>query len=289
MRKITIYPDRTNYVAGDTVTGTVEIMCDKDFDFNAMYISLEGREHTTVVKQVGKHTHVYKEEHFHLQERIDLMQPGTMQYGEIRVPFSFSIPENVPTSYDGERGEIEYTLNAKIEVSWARDPKDEVLLCVRGSTGGVNPKLVTSSEMDDGVSVLDVEIENTEICLGEPIRLKYRVDRDINMRGVRVDFIATEHVTAKGNKSKLHQILDSQFTDEIELVRGSWMNVEILTHPEMPVSYEGPLITVIPAVKVVIDIALRFDKQVEIPIVVMHCKKSSVASSEEDSFGFSFE
>ncbi len=289
MRKIAIYPERTDYVVGDTISGVVEVMCDGDFEFNAMYICFEGREHTIVTKQVGKHTYTYTEEHFHTQERVDLMEPGTMQSVDRRVPFSFKIPENVPSSYDGGRGEIEYTLKAKIEVSWARDPKDEVLLHVSNLSKAANPQSVFSSEMDDGVSVLDVELENNEICLGEPIRLKYRVDRDVKMRGVRIEFIATELAVADGNKSTLHQKLYSSFTDEIELVRGSWMNEEIPTHTGMPVSYEGPLITVAPAVKVVLDIALRFDKQLEIPIGVMHCTKSSQASLEEDSFGFSFD
>ena len=288
LRKITIYPEKTNYVAGDTVSGTVEIMCDKDFNFNAMYISFEGREHTTVTKQVGKQTYTYTEEHFHASERMDIMEPGSMQSGDIRVPFSFKIPDNVPSSYDGNRGEIEYTLNAKIEVSWARDPKDEVLLCVR-SAGVINPQSERASEMDDGVSVLDVELENNEVCLGDPIRLMYRVDRDIKMRGVRIDFIATELAIAQGNKSKRHQELHSQFIEEAQIHRGSWIDAEIPTNSDMPVSYEGPLITVIPTLKVVIDVALRFDKQVKIPIVAGHCTKSEEEKVEGDSFGFSFE
>jgi len=288
LRKITIYTEKTDYIAGDTVSGTVEIICDKDFNFNAMYISFEGREHTTVTKQVGKQTYTYTEEHFHTSERIDIMEPGSMQSGDIRVPFSFKIPDDVPSSYDGNRGEIEYTLNAKIEISWARDPKDEVLLCVRGA-GVTNPQSERASKMDDGVSVLDVELENNEVCLGDPIRFKYRIDRDVKMRGVRIDFDATEIAIAQGNKSTRHQKLYSQFFEEDRIHRGSWIDAEIPTNSEMPVSYEGPLITVIPTLKVVIDIALRFDKQVKIPIVTRHCMKSEESQPEEDSFGFSFE
>lgn len=289
MRTIKIYPERTEYSAGETVSGTVEMENDKDFTFNSAHITLEGREHTSVTKQVGKHTYTYTEEYFHMNDRIDLIEPGLMQTGNMRVPFSFKIPESVPSSYDGERGELEYTLKAKIEVSWARDPKDEVLLKVIETPKQIDPRSIVTSEIDDGISILDVELENNEVCLGQPLKLRYRVDRDVNMRGVRIDLLSTEHAVAEGNKSALHQMLYSNLVENNQIIRGSWMDHVIETIPEWPVSYEGPLLTIAPTLKVVIDIPMRFDKQVEIPIVIRYCPKSQVAQSEADSFGFDFE
>ncbi|MHA1909327.1 MAG: hypothetical protein ACW98Y_18665, partial [Candidatus Thorarchaeota archaeon] len=262
MREIKLYVEKTQYKAGDTISGTVEVICDKNFGFNEMYVLFQCREHTWVTKQVGKHSHTYTEEHLHIAEKKEILLPGEMQSGEIRVPFSFQLPVDCPNSYKGTRGHVEYTLEGKVEVSWARDPIHKIDLIVFGPSEVITPSSVTGSELDDGVPQIDAEIENNEIYPGDTVRVKYRVERTDKMRGVRVDVETTELVTAQGYEGKSWKKYSEVFTDEDKIPRGSWRELEIPTPKELPITYAGPLVILNTVVKVVIDIPWGLDKDV---------------------------
>jgi hypothetical protein len=280
LREIKLYVEKTDYKPGETISGTAEIISDDDFGFNEMYVDLQGREHTWVRVQVGKHTHTYTEEHFHVNERYELMPPGEMQSGDIRVPFSFTLPEDIPSSYDGYRGHIEYTLEGKIELSWARDPKFNIPLLVTRPPESIAPSSEVASELDDGVPQLDAEIENNEIYAGDTIRIRYRVDRQDKMRGVRFDVETNEMVTAQGYERENQTKHTEVFIEEEQILRGSWMSIEVPTPKNMPETYSGPLVFLDTYVKVVIDIPWGFDKDVVFPLKV--CLRGEDSS---DPFG----
>ncbi|MCK5151900.1 MAG: sporulation protein [Candidatus Thorarchaeota archaeon] len=289
MREIKLYLEKTDYRAGETISGTVEVICDKDFGFNEMYVEFNGKEHTWVTKQVGKHTHTYKEEYFHINERFEIMPPGEMQYGEIRVPFSFQIPADTPNWYKGIRGHIEYTLEGKIELSWARDPKHRIDLNITGPSEVITPSSVSGNELDNGVPQLDAELENNEIYPGDIVRVKYRVERQDKMRGVRFDVETTERVTAQGFDSKNWKRYSEVFIEEDNILLGSWRSLEIPTPKDLPVTYEGPLVSLETNVKIVIDIPWGLDKDVTFPLIVRKRKEGSSDMFDDyssDQFGF---
>ncbi|MFW9909440.1 MAG: hypothetical protein ACFFEF_12770 [Candidatus Thorarchaeota archaeon] len=290
MRKISVIVEKTEYNAGDTVSGIAQIICDKAFDFNAMYISFICREHTLVTKQVGKYTHVYTEDYFHANEKLTIREPGKLEEGEISVPFSFAIPEDAPSSYKGERANIEYFLEGRIEISWAKDPIETVNLVVHGSSNRANPQTQSGLEEDDGVVVLEAEVENNEVCCGDHIKARYRVSREFEkMRGIRVDLQANETAVAKGYKAELRRRVASEFVENERITKGSWMSIEIPT-VSAPYTYTGPLISVEVLLKVVIDIPRGFDREIAIPISILRCNEyDSSSSSRETSSDLMFQ
>jgi sporulation-control protein spo0M len=268
LREIKLYVEKTSYNAGETVTGTAEVICDKDFKFNEMYVTFQAKERTWVTKQVGKHTHTYTEDYFYVDDKFEIMSPGMMQAGDIRVPFTFEIPSDAPTSYNGTQGFIEYTLEGKIEVTWSRDPVDKINLIIIGPSETLTPSSVTGSEIDDGVPQLDAELENNEIYPGDTLHVKYRVERQERMRGIRIDVETTEVVTAQGQENKNWIKYSEVFIDEKDIPRGSWRSIEIITPNTLPKTHSGPLVNLTTILKVVIDIPWGFDKSVNFPLIV---------------------
>jgi len=275
LREIKLYLERLEYNAGDTITGTAEIVCDKEFSFNEMYVELKGREHTWVTRHIGKQSYTYTEEYFHVNEKFELMPSGNIQSGEIRVPFSFTLPEDVPTSYKGTRGFIEYTLEGKIEVSWARDPKHKIGLMISGSSSPISPSTETKSELEDGVPQIDAVLENNEIYPGDILRVRYRIERQDKMRGVRIDVETTENVTADGYGAETSKKYLEVFIDEDQILRGSWREIEIQTPQDLPITYDGPLVKLENNLKVVIDIPWGLDKNVVFPLTVRNKQSDS--------------
>ncbi|MHA1851184.1 MAG: sporulation protein, partial [Candidatus Thorarchaeota archaeon] len=125
MRKIEIQLKDPTPTSGDIVEGQVLVTCDDDFQCERLHVSIKGRELARVVIHAGKVTIVHEEKHDHIDHRIDLGENLTIPMGESRYDFSFPLPSNIPGSYEGAYGSIKYTIEAKAEVSWARDPQSK--------------------------------------------------------------------------------------------------------------------------------------------------------------------
>ncbi|MFW9919228.1 MAG: sporulation protein [Candidatus Thorarchaeota archaeon] len=266
MLAITIIPDRTEFVPGESVTGHVEIKSDEEFKHNEIHLTFVCLEKSLFTKQVGKQTHVYSEERKHIEEHLIIRDKGISGPGDIRVPFQFEIPDLVPASYRGPCGSIQYTLQAHIERSWAKDPKDERTLqvCVpQESEQGTS----RSDGVDhDGYPILEVQVEEDTFFLGAPIRGSYRIVQDTKMRGVRVDLIAKEQTRASGRNETRETIVCSIFTEEEKIPKNSWIPFEIPTNEFVFASFKTELITLEMFVRVAIDVPWRFDKVVDISV-----------------------
>lgn len=267
MRRIKIYPERLKYRTGETVSGYVEVLSDKDFDFTEMYVELVCREHSYFTVGSGDDEETYREEYFHHSERNAIMEPGEFQQRSIQAPFSFKIPEHLPTSYDGASGWIEYTLDAKIGVKWRLDSKDRVPIVVIGREHKPHPESIRQSLLDDETILLDLEIDRDAITLGEDIVIKYRIDEMKNMRGLRFDLVARELVIAQRHSHTSEKVMATQFIDEDSLQGRSWTKAILHTDERMLASYKGPLITLTILLKAVIDIPWRKDKDLTIEIL----------------------
>ncbi len=211
MPKIKINLSKTEYMVGDTVTGTVEVSAEDDFDFTEMYIEYICEEHTRFSTGSGDSRHTHSESFLHHSKRVILMEPGTFTGSTKSFAFSFEILEGLPISFDSSEGWIEHELKAKIGRKWRLDPRDSIQLAVTGKPQTVVPKQESKSLIEDETVLLEVEIENTEICLGEDIKISYRVDDLIKMRGVRFDLESIVVVTARGTRSTTRKNYGSYF------------------------------------------------------------------------------
>lgn len=266
MISINIIPEKTDFGPDDVVRGWVEIKADESFKHNEIHLMFQCKERSLFTKQVGKHSHSYSEERLHIDAQQIIREPGITEPGEIRVPFEFDIPISTPSSYEGPCGFIRYTLVAKIERSWAKDLKDELILTVLVPQQADLPKTLSDAIDHDGYPLLEAHLDEDSIYWGNHIRGSFRILQYTKMRGVRVDLVANEQTRASGISETREIDLVSIFFEQEEILMNSWTQFELLTDTSMPASFERELVSVKTFVRVAIDVAWRFDKVIDIPI-----------------------
>ncbi|MHA1929871.1 MAG: hypothetical protein ACTSV2_14960 [Candidatus Thorarchaeota archaeon] len=283
MRRITIHTQKNHYQAGDTIEGFIVVECDEEFKYNAIHLTMTGEERTRVVIGSGKHRRVYRDKREFVSERIDYDEMGIMPVGEKQFQFSFSIPENAPSSYSGRKGWIAYDLQAVVEISWAGDPEEKFSFQVLGTVENLEPKSQQSCAEKDEISVLEVELPQDVICLGGDIEIKFRVDREVKIRKVRFEIITEEFVTARGRTNRSTYKLLKHEIEEQDIMRSSWTEITLRTDETMPPSISRELLKLTTILKVTLDIPLALDKSIEIPFTVGHCLKGSPIQEQADS------
>jgi hypothetical protein len=287
LRDVEIVTTKNQYLAGETVEGQVIVKCNKEFEYNAIHLTFTGRERTEIVVSNGDSSTTYKDERVYFTNRQDFEGKGVMAVGETYFPFQFRLPNDVPCSYSGKCGWIEYTLKGVVEVTLARDPTRQIAIEVRQPMKDCRPQFQSKSVGEEDYPVLDVEVEEDSVYLGDPIRLRFRVVPDVKIRGVRAELQAEEYSVAKRQKRKTRQKLGERFIDEREVGRGLWMNVELETDDSMPVSFDREIVRNETSVKVTLDIPWKPDTWVVIPVRLGHCA-GGPGTRETSTSGFSW-
>ncbi len=284
MRRITIHTQNKLYQAGEIVEGFIIVECDKEFKYNAIHLTMTGKERTRIVKSSGEHRHVYREERAFVSKRIDFDEYGIMSNREKQFQFSFTIPENAPTSYSGRCGWIEYDLQAVVEISLARDPEDTFSFQVIGTMEDVVSKSQQSFAEKDGINALEVELDRDVFCLGSEIGIKFRVAREVKIRKVRFEIRSEEFAIAKGRKRSNTNKLVEVIIEEQDIMRSSWTEITIRTDETMAPSISREILRLETTLKVTLDIPWALDKSIVIPLTVGHCGKSASSQEQADSY-----
>ena len=288
LRDVGIIIEKTQYKPGDTVEGHVIVKCDDGFEHNGIRITFKGREHTRIVVSHGKTSSVHTDEHVYFNETVYLEEAGTMQVGERQWPFNFQFPgdlQEMQNSYSGTNGWIEYTLDAVVELSWARDPREKVTLDFRQTIDRKSRESQRQYAERDGYPVLDVETENNTFCLGDSIPLRFRVSNDVKIREVRVELRSNEIAYAGKYRRNSRKKLAKQSIDDEEVRRGLWMDVQFNTDESMQTTFKRPIITNEVTLKVTLNIPWGRDESVEIPVNLGFCS-SQTEKEDYDIFGF---
>ncbi|MGY5878954.1 MAG: sporulation protein [Candidatus Thorarchaeota archaeon] len=271
MRKIEIKLDEEPLLPGGKVEGYVLVTCDDDFQCERLYVSLFGDERSEVVFHAGKVTIVYREDREHVNEVRDLAECLMVPMGESRYEFSFTLPTEIPGSYKGSYGWIKYALEAKAEVSWAKDPKSKIELSV-GFTPRIDdeltPQTISDIIEDEGMTIAKVETSKDRFLLGDNVDFRFFIDREVSMRGVRAEILRCEHVEPKGYKVDSKKTLAEIYFPEEEFRRDSWIEGVLPTDTTWIESFTSELIEYSHILKITLDVARRRDKVFEIPIVL---------------------
>ncbi|MCK4565899.1 MAG: sporulation protein [Candidatus Thorarchaeota archaeon] len=281
MRKIEIQLEDETFAPGSTVEGQVLVTCDDDFKCERLFVSLYGEEVARVVIHVGKVTIVHEDKREHVNDIKDFDDCSMIPVGETRYDFSFTLPPDIPGSYKGTFGWIKYTLEAKAEISRARDLKSKLdlsLRCKQVIESIPEPKSDTLES--DGITLLKVETDKDHFSLGDNLDFRFFVDRETSFRGVRAEVIRLEQVEPKGYETESKKELAEIYFQEDELRRDSWVEATIQTDSNWKESFTSALIEHHHFLKVTLDIALRRDKVIEIPIVLVRKK------NEKSDFDF---
>ncbi len=247
-----ITTNQSLYKSGDSVEGELIITSDEDFKYNAIHLTFAGREHTRIVVSHGKSSSVHTDERVYFSQQTDFAS------------------DNLPSSYEGTNGWIEYTLTAIIERSWARDPKEQIVLQVRNQEVMPPSEFRRVSVEKDGYSILDVEMEEDTFSLGDSIPLRFRVAQDIKLRGVRIEIQAEEEANTKYHNRRITSSLVKEYFDEKMFERGLWVDADLKTDESMPCQFNREIVSNKISVKVTLDIPWAIDKSVFIPINLGH-------------------
>lgn len=257
--------------------------CDSEFECNRLFISLHGQELARVVIHAGKVTIVHEEKCDHINQQIDLGESLNIPMGESRFDFSFAIPSNIPGSYSGQYGSIKYALEAKAEISWARDLKSKKTLKMGFQRDQVI-ELETQSDsilFEEKTSVpLRFESTTNQFQLGQDVSFRFMVDSESNIRGVRAEIIGIEHVQPKGHKMHSKRTLKEVFFRDAEIRRESWIEARMPTSEAWIESFISQHIRYTHVIKITLDIPRRLDTNVEIPIILS--RTSGTQSSDFD-------
>ncbi|MGY5872350.1 MAG: hypothetical protein RTV72_08905 [Candidatus Thorarchaeota archaeon] len=271
-------------VPGGRVEGHVLVSCDDDFQCERLLVSLNGEEVARVVIHAGKVTIVHEEKREHISEINDLAECLIVPMGESRYEFSFSLPSDIPGSYKGSHAWIKYILEAKAEISWARDLKSKMELDL-GFNSEVNPDLTPSSKSEsvesDGITLLKAETDRDRFPLADKLDFRFFVDRDASMRGVRAELVRLEHVEPKGHKMDSKKTLAEIYFKEDEIRRDTWIESSFPIDANWTESFKTELIEYSYILKLTLDVARRKDKIIEIPIVLN-------GRRDRDQLGFDF-
>jgi len=285
LREVDIATAKSQYIPGEAVEGQLVVRCDKEFQYNAIYLAFTGGERTEIVVSSGDSSTTYRDERVYFTDRRDFEGNGVMAPGETQFPFRFLVPDDVPCSYSGKCGWVEYALTGVVEVSWARDPKRKTTIEVRRPMKPPTSQSRSQSIDKDGYPEFDAEVEEDCVCLGNSVKLRFRVARDVKIRGIRAELRTEEHAIAKRQKSKRTWTLVKEYMEEPEIGRDLWMNVELKTHESMPISFEGEIVSNRSSVKVTLDIPWALDKSIVIPIQLGHYAPPSASDEAIRSHG----
>lgn len=287
MRELEILVSKEEFVPGDTVAGTLNIRTDDDFECQGAHITFRGEEVVKVVVHAGKVTIVHSDMREHANQTIDLVWDSVIASGETRKDFSFKLPENVPRSYAGILGRIRYVLEAQVQISWARDLKSELELEVASKPSSEVSEFHSEEALieHDGETLLRVETTQDDVTLGDRFPFRLLVSPRVKIRGVRAEIISCEHVAPKGHARDAEKVLATSYIEDDHLRRDSWMDMTIQTDPSWRSSFKTELIDYTHRLKVTLDIPMKLDRKVVVPIRLSGRGESA---DRADPFGFQF-
>jgi hypothetical protein len=285
MRRISLNLEKKTYLPGDRIEGLVIVSTDEYFECNRVVLSIKGQERSRVVRGSGDTRRVYLEKKQHINKQNELVGATAIQAGETSFPFSFVLPRNIPCSFQGTYGKIEYKLEAKVEVSWAIDPKVRQKVTINTKQEMPNEQSVYETLDKNGARLLSVQLPSDMIRLGRNYAIKLMVSSEAKIRGVRIELVHHESVSPKGHKATRKQKLAKLFLKELELPREMWINATISTPNEWLLPFKSELIETYYKLKVTLDIAWRIDKTIWIPLKMTHELKQN---DEKDPFAFGF-
>lgn len=275
MRQVSIYSEKDQFKPGEDVSGHIVVSTDKTFTCNRIILKLRGKEYTHY--QAGK-VHV-SETHDLLDYEITIWEGGEIHSGEARFDYGFKLPNELPPTHNGFYGEIDYSVEAVVEVDRANDPKSKFKLIVVGQSPSYIPEPLDRLPLREEKEHIHAEIPTDIIRPKKGLVVKFLVKERSRIKYVRLDIVKREDIVCQGRNldsktgfSEKHiPITFNEFDRWIEeSVHEDWSSI---------VPFEGKLIKTTLFLKVVLELGLSFDPFIEFPL-----RLSGEGEKEEDLF-----
>jgi len=275
MRDVSIYIEKNQFWPGDEVSGHVVVSTDSSFTCNRIILKLRGKEYTHY--QAGK-VHV-SETHQILEDDIIIWEGGNIQSGDTKFEFEFTLPEDIPPTHGGYFGQIDYSIEAVIEVDRSLDPKSKMELNVFTRAPSFIPEPLDRLPIRKEEEHLHAEIPTDILRPNKGLEVRFRVKERSRIKGVRLDIVKHDDIICQGRNldgdtgisEKRIPITFRDFDRWIEeTIVEDWSNMS---------PFEGKLIKSSLMLKVVLEVGLSFDPSIEFPL-----RLSGEGEKEDDLF-----
>ncbi|XP_023343512.1 arrestin domain-containing protein 17 [Eurytemora carolleeae] len=112
----------SNTFQGEVLEGKIIISLDEPMTMSRVTIAFHGNASVSWVEGTGKEKQRRKDEETLLKEEITVFNGPELGIGLHDLPFTFPLPTDLPSSFEGSNGSILYYAEAVIVRSWRRDP-----------------------------------------------------------------------------------------------------------------------------------------------------------------------
>ncbi|XP_052278843.1 arrestin domain-containing protein 3-like isoform X1 [Dreissena polymorpha] len=173
-------------------------------------------------------------DHYYAHEdyfNFDLMLFGSgqstlLQAGRHTFPFSFLLPPNLPSSFEGSFGNVRYSLKGKIDRPWKFDHKTKKLFTV--------VSVLDLNEQTTAMSPAEGGNEKNLCCLcckSGPISATFRIDRQGYVPGETIQLSAeiSNHSSRKMKASRVRLIMYIMY-HAIQKTRSDQQDVAVTSH-----------------------------------------------------------
>ncbi len=258
-------PDQP-YYSGSKVTGSLLVEVDESKSYDYISVTFEGKANvhwtestmtgsdSTIGSSQSTQTHHYRSSETYVSVPITVWTKegafdGQFGPGAFTFPFEFTIPSDVPSSFESTVGRIQYEVKGRIGTGHLKfDHRTEVRIPVQQLVPVAAPELQQSVRREvqkrvgclccaSGPIVMTVELPKTGYCIGETVPLRVSIENG-SSRQIQlfvhlmknVEYIAEGStnwsVTAITNASCSDQIVTQDWTPNITVPPTDVINEE---------------------------------------------------------------
>lgn len=140
--------DHVHYSPGSEVEGAVVVTVDKPKEYTSIIVKLFGRAEVSWSERRGSGNNSYS---VHYDRVVPYIEEETVVWsreeapsGELPVgkhtfPFQYQLPQNIPRSFDGYSGKVEYEITAEIKSGARKSNVTKAILMVKENTDLLEP------------------------------------------------------------------------------------------------------------------------------------------------------
>ncbi|XP_060528185.1 arrestin domain-containing protein 3-like [Cylas formicarius] len=225
------------YLCGSPIQGRVLLNFSSQTPLRVVKVRVICHEHT---EWLGTESYYDSEEKTHKSRDVvfkgdsDVFTDGIMLYGDQHsttalsmgqhiYPFTIRLPQNIPGTYQSEKGSVVYKISAIVDRPMAFDYEDEIVIVVHspidlGALG--KPELLRPTSYSDektlccwccaqGPISMDIELPKKIIVPGETVEVQIRVTNmsNSNVEGVKLEL--KQRITYKAMDPSRDEKLDT--------------------------------------------------------------------------------
>lgn len=282
--------DQDCYFPGSEVKGEVVITVDKPGDFDCVAVKLIGKAEVGWEEEVGvgddRHTEEYENSTTYFKKKYVLWSKEdyeALSVGEHTFPFKHQLAQNIPPSFKGQYGKIEYEVKAKVDKE-GPNPKTKTHITIRERADLMRQCMEPQSFDEAGTVGFLCFTSGTMSMKCTVPRTGYSPDDDIPInvylenlttKNIKIEaFLKREDIfTAdNGHRKYLRNELTSLASPpvqagEITTFEGQSLKIS----PEVPATIRSCAFISVKYILIInADVPLAFDKTVKIPLVIQH-------------------